>query len=594
MYKIGEAFPEFVSTEKIKRRNYDSKNSQKGMRDYLIPVVLAAAFILILIRLSLLQVAQGKYFRTLSDTNRIQTVIIHAPRGTIFDRSGKPLVFNVPGYRKIVSGKTKLIGSQEANSLLAKGEKDLEIDSLRQYEYKDAMSHLLGYIGQISEEELESGEFEGYRAGELLGKAGIEREYESFLKGQDGKQLVEIDSRGKTKRKLGETDPVPGRNITLTLDADIQKKAYEGMRNIKKGALIVSTPKGEILALVSKPSYDPNLFTLGNDYKTGTTSGYQNIKDVITDTENQPFLNRAISGLYPPGSTFKLVTAAAGLENGIIDLKFSVKDTGVIKVGEFSFANWYFTNYGGTEGDVNVIKGIKRSNDIFFYKLAEKVGLEKLSAMANEFGTGKKLGIDLGGEAAGLVPTDKWKKENIGMPWFLGDTYHYGIGQGYLLATPLEVNAWAQTVASSGTLYRPYILKDMGAKALNKNFLSTKTVNPIKQGMTESCAPGGVAWPLFNLKIKNQKLKIDGKNFLEVPQSSVSGNFKDYRQVVVACKTGTAQHGGEHTLPHSWITLFAPAHDPQIVITVLAEESGEGSNVAAPIAKEVLTSFFSR
>ncbi len=590
MEKIGPIFGEFITTEKIKRRgNYHGEKDFRGMRIYLGPLVISVIILVILLRLFFIQIVQGNYYRSLSDTNRIKTIVVHAPRGIIFDRNKKPLVFNIPGFRQKVKGETLLIGREEAIALIAEGKKDFEIDSLRDYPYKDAMSHLLGYIGQISKEELKASEFSSYKSGDVVGKIGIERQYEGLLKGEDGKQLAEIDSMGKVIRKLGETDPVPGRNITLTIDADLQKKAFESLKNVKKGAVIVSTPKGEILALVSKPSFDPNLFTQGSDYKTSSPSGYFSVNEILNDTQNQPFLNRAIGGLYPPGSTFKLITAAAGLENKIIDTNFTVEDNGIIRIREFSFANWYYTQYGKTDGEVNIVKAIKRSNDIFFYKLAEKIGIEKLSEMAREFGIDKSLGVDLEGEAKGLVPTDEWKRKNIGEPWFLGDTYHYGIGQGYLLATPLEVNSWAQIIANGGVLYRLHILKNLGSKKKTSDFLSPKTVGPIRQGMIEACQPGGVAWPLFNLKIKNEKLKIDDRNFLKVATGSA-----DLRQVVVACKTGTAQHGGEHTLPHAWITLFAPAYDPQIVITVLAEESGEGSNVSAPIAKKILEEWFGK
>ena len=441
MEKIGPVFGEFITTEKINRRgNYHDDHDPRGMRTYLVPIIVIAIILIVLLRLFFIQIIRGNYYRSLSDTNRIKTIIIHGPRGIIFDRSGKPLVYNVPGFRQTVDGKTKLISQSEAIKIIASG-KNLEIDSLRQYPFKEAMIHLLGYLGQVSEEELKTEEFSGYSSGDVVGKMGIERQYEDFLKGEDGRQLAEIDSKGIVIRKLGETDPVPGRNITLTIDSDLQEKSYEAMKNVKKGAVVVSTPKGGILALVSKPSFDPNLFTLGQGYKvsaaTASSSGYLSVSGILNDSGNQPFLNRAISGVYPPGSTFKLITAAAGLENKIIDTSYKVTDTGVIKLGEFSFANWYFTNYGRMEGDVNVQKAIKRSNDIFFYKLAEKVGLEKLSEMARQFGIGIGLGIDLGGETKGLVPTDSWKRKNIGEPWYLGDTYHYGIGQGYLLATPL-------------------------------------------------------------------------------------------------------------------------------------------------------------
>jgi penicillin-binding protein 2 len=589
MDKISPIFGESVTTGKTKRHRHSDGEKSRSLRFYLIPIIIISALGIILLRLFFLQVVQGSYYRLLSDGNRIKTILIHAPRGIVFDRNGKPLVYNSPGYRLSKDGRTKLISSDEAIKLIAEGEKNLEIDNLRDYPNKQSMAHLLGYLGQISEDDLKTPKFSGYKSGDLVGKMGIEAKYESFLKGIDGKQLAEIDNGGKLVRKLGETDGIPGKNINITIDSDLQNKAYESLKNIKKGAVVASTPKGEILALVSTPSFDPNLFTQGSGYKSATESAYQSIDSILNDSENQPFLNRAISGLYPPGSTFKLITAATGLQNKIIDTNYSVKDTGVVKLGQFSFANWYFTNYGGTDGDVNVIKGIKRSNDIFFYKLAEKVGIEKLSEMGKKFKIDTGLGIDLDNESKGVMPNDNWKRKNIGEQWYLGDTYHLGIGQGYLLATPLEVNSWAGVIANGGTLYRPHLLKDLGAEVLNKKFLDQETIAPIRQGMIESCAKGGVAYPLFDFKVKNAKLKIDGINILKVATGSA-----DMRQIVVACKTGTAQHGGEKTMPHAWITLFAPAYDPQIVLTVLAEESGEGSQKAAPIAKEILTEWFSK
>ncbi len=594
MVKTGLLFGENISTEKIKRRgNYLEDKKERGMRYYLIPVVLIVFLLLIFFRLVFLQIVNGSYYRQLSDSNRIKTVVIHAPRGIIFDRNSTPLVFNTPGFRQTVSGKTRLIGEDEAIKLLGKGQ-ELEVDSLREYPQKEAFSHVLGYLGQISEGELKKDFFEDYLPGDVIGKMGVEAQYEKFLKGIDGKKLVEVDSFGKIIRNLGQTDPIPGKNIKLTLDLNLQKRSWKALEKVKKGAIVVTTPKGEVLSLVSKPSFDPNLFTQGVLYKPSTQSSYFSIDQILKDLKNQPLLNRAITGVYPPGSTFKIITAAGGLENGIIDTSYKVEDTGVLRIGQFSFANWYFTDYGRKEGEVDVIKGIGRSNDIFFYKLAEKIGIEKLAAMARAFYIDKGLGIDLSGEAAGLVPDDAWKRKNIGEGWYLGDTYHIGIGQGYLLATPLEVNSWAQVIANEGKLYRPYVFKDLGKKEIDKNLLNKKTVEPIRKGMTQSCSPGGVAYPLFNFKVRNENLKIDGKNFLEAPESTASAKKSDVRIVTVACKTGTAQHGGEDTKPHAWITLFAPAYNPQIVVTVLAEESGEGSNVAAPIAKEILEEWFSR
>ncbi|MDO8461086.1 MAG: penicillin-binding transpeptidase domain-containing protein [bacterium] len=585
--KPGVAFGDYIKTE---------TENELSMRGFLFPIFTVIVVGVLVVKLISLQLLQGASYRNLSDNNRIRTEIIHAPRGVIFDRNNIPLVFNVPGFRKTVGGKTVLIDRKKALELIAKGGNDLEIDSHRQYPYKEEMAHVLGYIGQISKEELGNLQFKDYRISDMVGKTGIEKNYESLLKGIDGKKLVEVDSRGVPIRTLGQTDATPGNDITLAIDAKLQSVAFNALSRVKKGAVVVSTLNGEILVVVSKPSFDSNLFTLGEGYKSSESS-YLNVSDVLTDSENQPFLNRAISGTYPPGSTFKLITAAAGLEGKFIDENFEVEDTGILQVGAFSFGNWYFLQYGKTEGMVNVVKGIKRSNDIFFYKLAEKVGVDKISQMAKKFGLGERLGIDLEGEAKGIVPTPDWKKEVIGEPWYLGDTYHYGIGQGYVLATPLQVNMWTAVIANKGILYRPHLLKNSAfakASADKQKFLSNKTVGLIREGMVQSCSPGGVGWPLFEFKVKSEKLKVDGKNFFEVPQSTVSASFKDYRRISIACKTGTAQHGGEKDVPHAWITLFAPAYDPQIIITVLAESSGEGSNIAAPIAKKILEEWFNR
>ncbi|MCL5019077.1 MAG: penicillin-binding transpeptidase domain-containing protein, partial [Patescibacteria group bacterium] len=338
-------------------------------------------------------------------------------------------------------------------------------------------------------------------------------------------------------------------------------------------------------------SFDPNLFTMGPNYLAASDSSYLSLSDILLDSQNQPLLDRSISGTYPPGSTFKLVVASAGLENKIIDENYQIEDTGVLQIGAFSFSNWYYTGYGGKDGEVNVVKGIKRSNDIFFYKLAEKIGVDKVSETAQKFGLGKPLGIDLQGEAAGLVPTPEWKQKTIGEPWYLGDTYHYGIGQGFLLTTPLQVNGWTQAIANEGTLYQPRLFKDSKLQILSSNLLNQHSSDLIREGMVEACNPGGVAWPLFQFRVHNSKLRIDGKNILGVDIASGSA---DTRQITIACKTGTAEHGGSNPEPHAWITLFAPAYNPEIVITVLAEESGEGSNIAAPIAKKILENWFGR
>ncbi|HUD09495.1 MAG TPA: penicillin-binding transpeptidase domain-containing protein [Patescibacteria group bacterium] len=591
MVKPGVAFGDYISKGDYKRKNWGYEEERHFNRNYFLSGFAIFLFAVLFFRLFFLQIIQGYYYRYLSDNNRTKTVTVHAPRGIIFDRSGTPLVYNLPGFRESVNGKTVQIPKDQALSLIASGKNNLEVDTLRNYPYKDAFAHVLGYVGQISEDELADPLHSDYSSGDIIGKNGIEQQYEPELRGVDGKQLFEIDAQGNLTRKLGQQDPISGQNITLTLDAKLQEAVFTAMSGVKKGAAIVSTPKGEILALISKPSFDPNLFTMGEGYKIASSSSYLTLSDVLLDSQNQPLLNRAIGGTYPPGSTFKLIVASAGLKNNIIDENWQIDDTGILKVGDFSFSNWYYTGYGGTDGQVNIVKGIKRSNDIFFYKLAEKVGVDQVSQTAKQFGLGQKLGIDLEGEQAGLVPTQEWKLKNIGEQWYLGDTYHYGIGQGYLLTTPLQVNSWTQAIANDGILYRPHLLLSQPPQVITSNLLDSHSSDLIKEGMVEACSPGGVAWPLFNYEIKNAKLPIDGKNILGVDPSSGSA---DMRHVVIACKTGTAENGGNNTLAHAWITLFAPAYNPQIVVTILSENSGEGSNVAGPIAKQILDAWFSR
>ncbi|HSW87638.1 MAG TPA: penicillin-binding transpeptidase domain-containing protein [Candidatus Saccharimonadales bacterium] len=603
--KIGPAFSDNIHSEKryFTKKSRFSFDKGASMRNLFLQVIIILFSITLFGRLVFLQVIQGGYYRSLSDTNRLQTALVHAPRGIIFDRTGKSLVLNMPGFREVVNGKIQLLTQEDALAKIAKGNKHLEVDSLRYYPYKDSLAHIIGYLGQISPEGYKEKKAQGYQQNDLVGVLGIEAQYESFLRGNDGKILTEVDALGQPKRTLGQSDPISGRNITLTIDADFQQKVFDATKDIKKGVVIVSTPQGEILSMVSRPSFDTNLFTMGKTYHPESNL-YSSISQIILDNQNQPFLNRAITGLYAPGSTFKLVVAAAGLESGLIDQNYTVDDEGTLKLGDFSFSNWYYTENGKVEGIVNIIKAIQRSNDIFFYKVGNLLGVDKLSAFAQKFGLGSRLGIDLPGEAKGLVPTKEWKKKIIGDNWYTGDDYHYGIGQGYLLTTPLQVNTWTQTIANKGTMYQPHLLKSAGQtsntvlpKIVSQGLLKDKNFNLIRQGMIAACEPGGVAYPLFHFKVNNAKLQIDGKNFLEDSLATRSANATSSasREVSIACKTGTAENGDtQTTTPHAWITLFAPAYNPQIVITVLVENGGGGSDIAAPIAKKVLEAWFEK
>ncbi|CAN5154839.1 penicillin-binding protein 2 [soil metagenome] len=584
--KHGVAFSDSIRTEKIKHYRFpDGKES--SMRGKVLLVTLCIVSCIIFLKIVSLQLVRGEYYRTLSDSNRIRTKIIYAPRGVLFDRNNIPLVYNLPGFRVTKGNKTEVMSREKALEQISQGAQNISVDSLRQYPFKDIFSHVLGYVGQITQEEHESSDFNDYQTTDLIGKSGIEYQYEKLLRGTNGKQLLEVDATGKEVRVLGQTDPISGQDLHLTLDSKLQQAAYNAMKDVSRGALIISTPKGEILSIISKPSFDPNLFTLGSSY-TATNTAYPSISGILTGVD-QPLLDRAISGTYPPGSTFKVVMAAGALQSKKIDTSYEVDDQGKIQIGPYTYSNWYYTDYGKTEGKISVVRALTRSDDIFFYELAAKMGLSTLVSSARQMGVGKALGIDLPGEAHGVLPDEAWKKKNVGEDWYLGDTYIYGIGQGYLLTTPLQVNAWTQIIANGGDLYQPHILENMGDRIITNNVLSSGTVDSVRKGMIGACDPGGTAWPLFDFKVKNPDLKVDNKNIIQS-----ASNGAEMKHVVIACKTGTAQHGGDTTPPDAWLTLFAPAYDPQIVVTVLKEDSGEGSNEAGPIAAKILDSYFGK
>jgi penicillin-binding protein 2 len=584
MKKIGPTFSDYVITGTTKKRNHGKTILSREARALFPLLVLFACIAVLFARLFYLQIIRGNYYVMLSDQNRTRGVTIAAPRGIIFDRNGKPLVSNSPAFEVLKDNKVQWLDKDTALELLSQG-KDVVYDVQRNYIYKDAFSHVLGYVGQISQDELMLPEYSNYSVTDFNGKSGLEKQYESILHGQNGKKLFEVDAQGKEVRFLGQQDPIPGQNITTTLDTSIQLSVAKAMKDVKKGAVIVSDPNtGGILALYSKPSFDPNLFTRDSHYVP--SGDYKNVNQILTDYANQPLLDRSIAGVYPPGSTYKLITATAGLQTGAITGTTQIEDTGEITAGGTTFGNWYYQSYGKKEGFIDVIAAIKRSNDIFFYKTAQQTGIKKLDAWSQTFGLGKTLGIDLPGEASGTVPSPSWKEKEIGDQWYLGDTYNTGIGQGYLLTTPLQVNMWTVPFANGGILYKPHVLNEK-PQIVKKDFIKPENINLVRQGMEEVCQPGGVAYPFFDFKVKNDRLPIDNKDYFKDASGSAS-----MTRVAIGCKTGTAQVGGADTESHAWITVFAPFYNPEVVVTVLVENSGEGSDVAAPIAKSILTDYF--
>jgi penicillin-binding protein 2 len=520
-----------------------------------------AFFAVLLSRLYQLQVINGKDNRFLADNNRIQRKRIEAPRGLILDRNNEVIAENQPVYllEKEVD-KKETVSREEALSLQSRAEdKNLKISLKRNYPHKELFAHAVGYLSEVTEEEFTEKKLElkGYGLGSLIGRVGLEAQYEELLKGKDGSELVEVDTQGRIIRRMGRVLPLPGKVLTTALDKNLQEVAAKEMAG-KKGAVIASNPQnGEILVFFSSPSYDPNLFL--NDER-------QELGQIIGDEKNRPLLNRVIGGLYQPGSTFKIVTSIAGLEEGKITPQTLINDPGVIYIGSFSYSNWYYTSYGGKEGDINVEKALARSTDTYFYKLGEMIGIEKLNYWAEKFNLDKAFGIDMPGELAGFIATPEWKMKAKGESWFLGNTYHMSIGQGDIDLTPLGVNLMTAVVASGGKICTPRMLKieaentpyqaDCREIGIKRQYLQV-----VKKGMFLACQEGGTAWPFFGFQ----------------PQ--------------VACKTGTAETGDGKTT-HAWFTVFAPLENPEIVLTVLVEKGGEGSSVAGPIAKEILKKYF--
>lgn len=511
-------------------------------------------------RLFELQIIFGAKNRDLAEGNRIKKEILVAPRGMIYGREGEALVRNLPVYRLALepndpATEWQTITRDEALSRQARGETEgLRIDVGRQYLYGSALAHLLGYLGEANQEEVDQAQAQ---LGDLVGRTGIEQAYNQVLKGQNGGEIFEVNAQGEKIRQIGQQAPQPGEDIYLSVDPQLSEVAFEALAG-KKGAVVVAEAKtGQILALVSSPSFDP-----------------EKIEQTVLHDQEKPMFNRAIGGLYPPGSTFKIVTAVAGLEEGKIDAQTIYEDTGQIQVNDFTYKNWYFNQYGRTEGKIDLVRAIKRSTDTFFYKVGEWVGPDKLADWGRKFGLGQVSGIDLPSESEGLMPDPDWKRRVKDERWFLGNTYHLAIGQADLLTTPLQVNLMTSVIANQGRLCQPRVVKSDSPECQDLN-LNLETLRLVKEGMKEACSDGGTAFPLFDFNPANDP---------------AAGG--------VACKTGTAEFADPEGRTHAWLTAFAPASaeaaadKPAIVVTVLVEAGGEGSAVAAPIARKVLEEWF--
>lgn len=616
-FSLGNAFSDSVITSSKSSSRLPLRQArhfwQGAGRVLVVSVFLNIAIVLLLGRLFMLTVVEGHQFRALADENRTKELIRHAPRGILYDRRGVALVKNIPRFRLLSPCKdaasqlcSTTISQEDGQKMSAKGLDPLhflEVDFRRQYTYPTETAHVVGYTGEISDTELKDDYYilRKYLRADTIGRAGSEAVFEEQLRGRDGKELVEVDAQGKILRVLGLDPEIPGEDMHLSIDADLSQVIANVFPKEKKGAVVVSKPDtGEILALYSNPTFSSNDFSLGM-----TEKEYSN----LISNPDRPLFDRAIGGVYPPGSTYKIVTSIAGIEEGVVDATTQIEDTGVITLGQYKFPNWNFLKTGKTEGNMTVISALARSNDIFFYKVGEGLGIGKLRNWSKLVGLGSAEGIELPGEAEGLLPSPDWKRKTFittadlearQQDWYLGDTYHMSIGQGYLLTTPLQVNTWTDVIANGGKVCKPTILKvgnDHKASCKSLPIKKPQTLDLITEGMRQACSPGGTAYPLFDFAIRDE--------------GSVSTKSAVLKRVPLACKTGTAEYGDPEGRTHASLTVFGPLPDtalpasvknqdkvvtgtPEISVTVLVESGGEGSEIAAPIARDILTAWFKR
>ncbi len=562
-----------------------------------------------------LQVVKGDYYFSLAEDNRTKVDYTKARRGIIYDRNHKPLVQNVSGFSLFIvqaelpkdEGARKWVIEQTANitglkyeeimKLLEDNKKffyqpvaiqtgidyeramalkimssdlmgvRLESDFWRKYLYNESMSHILGYVGKISEDEYEKNSV-NYLLNDNIGKSGLEKFYESGLKGVHGQRRIEVDAFGREKKIIAQNDSIDGSSLVLSIDAPLQEKVYQLLKdkfnNKKNAVVIISNPQnGEILSLVDYPSYDNNLFAKGI-----SQVDYQK----LLDDSNKPLFSRAVLGEYPSGSTIKPVMAIAALEEKIANINTTVNSVGGIHIGQWTFPDWK----AGGHGTTNVIKAIAQSVNTYFYYIGggygdfKGLGVELIDKYLTLFGIGEKTGIDLPSEKTGFVPTEEWKKKVTGQPWYIGDTYHLSIGQGDLLVTPLQINSITATIANGGTYYKPRLgnqiitpdgqVKEIQPEIIKKDFVSAQSVQIVRSGMRETILSG-------------------------------SARSLGVLPIAIAGKTGTAQWNSNKS-NHAWFTTFAPYDKPTFCITILVEEGVEGSTVAVPIAKDIYQYWF--
>ncbi len=566
----------------------------------IIKCLVVLIFLLLITRLWQLQIIHGNEYSKISEANRLRIINIAAPRGIIFDRNGVPLVKNSVYFcaslipqefnKEKVSSLSQILNVPTDEILDKINKKDIspfipiklkegltlseiafiearrsdfpgliiETEISREYIYGEVGSHLIGYLGKISPLQSKDPAFKDLHPDTFIGQCGIEKLFDKVLRGAPGKKIIEVNALGKEIRLLQEKPPIKGQDITLSIDINLMREADKAFGG-NSGALVAIKPQtGEVLALISKPSFDPNLFSRGI-----SRDAWLSLKQ---DRDN-PLLNRALQSQYPPGSTFKIVTALAGLEEGII-----TSDTKVNCKGGISYGRWHFGCWRKNGHNILSLKrAIIESCDVYFYEVGKRLGIDKLYNYALNLGLGKKTGIELGSEKSGLIPNTQWKLKEYKKPWFPGETFIASIGQGYISVTPIQLAVMLSSIVNGGNLFKPILIKDGIPQPTGKINIKPENLEFIKEALYGVVNDnGGTGWaarsPSVNIGGKTGTAQVVG---IRRSSEQLSKKFRD----------------------HAWFIAFAPVEKPEIALSVLVEHGGHGGVAAAPIARKAIEAY---
>lgn len=550
----------------------------KELKLFIFGLMWVAIFTVLFLRITQLQIFQGQAYVKKAEDNRFYTQRLPSLRGVILDRFGDPLVWNVQKFFAVENPgalyeKKVPIVRDEALQLMATNSASVNTETQRFYRFPQSLSHVLGYVGDATAEDLEKNS--DVEVGQQLGKAGLELNYEKQLQGSDGKIIYEIDALGHKLRQVDKSDPTVGQNLNTSIDPYITEVAAQALAG-KRGAVVMTDAStGQIIALTSSPMYDSNILSQSEADPLKEAARKAKVQSFFTNPE-MLFFDRAISGAYPPGSVFKLVVGLAGLENNSLTADTQVDDEGILKVGEFNFGNWYYRQYGRVEGMISLVRAIARSNDIYFYKAAEWTGPDNIATMGKLLGLGSKTGIDLPAETRGLMPDPAWKQKVKNEKWYLGDTYHMGIGQGDILTSPIQLAQMTQALGNQGNLCQLSIV-NKDTRQCKQAVVNQDDLKLILSGMVGVCSAGGTAYPFFPYNA--QRLLPD---VTDVTQQLDNG--------VIGCKTGTAEFGASdsrgYRKTHAWFT--AVAEMPNFQENFQNGLGGISASGSAQLAVEVL------